>query len=155
MRRDNGDTNARYSQGVLNQFSRYMKDLGFPKGVGFHAFRHTLATELHHMGVAEEDIALVTGHSISKRVPVLHEAYFHKKPAQARTKQIAALEKYRPDVVLPVYQAGQFRAAPGGPKQVLPVSHLAKMSRPGRARDFPPLGSPHTRRLVNRGLTLA
>ena len=63
------------------------------------------------MGVAEEDIALVTGHSISKRVPVLHEAYFHKKPAQARTKQIAALEKYRPDVVLPVYQAGQFRAA--------------------------------------------
>nr|WP_245176483.1 site-specific integrase [Stenotrophomonas maltophilia] len=120
VRRDNGDTNARYSQGVLNQFSRYMKDLGFPKGVGFHAFRHTLATELHHMGVADEDIALVTGHSISKKVPVLHEAYFHKKPALARTKQIAVLEKYRPDVVLPVYQAGQFKGALSDPRKFYP-----------------------------------
>ncbi|MCU1118933.1 site-specific integrase [Stenotrophomonas muris] len=120
VRRDNGDTNARYSQGILNQFSRYMKDLGFPKGIGFHAFRHTIATELHHMGVADEDIALVTGHSISKRVPVLHEAYFHKKPALARMKQIAVLEKYRPDVVLPVYQAGQFKTALSDPRKFYP-----------------------------------
>jgi hypothetical protein len=61
--------------------------------------------------VADEDIALVTGHSISKRVPVLHEAYYHKKPPLARTKQIAVLAQYRPDVLLPVYQAGQFRNA--------------------------------------------
>lgn len=61
--------------------------------------------------MADEDIALVTGHSISRRAPVLHEAYFHKKPALARTKQIAVMEKYRPDVVLPVYHARQFRAA--------------------------------------------
>ncbi|MFG6110248.1 site-specific integrase [Stenotrophomonas nematodicola] len=111
VRRDTGETNTRYSQGVLSQFSSYMKRLGFAKGVGFHTFRHTIATELHHLGVSDEDIALVTGHSVSKRVPVLHEAYFHKKPAQARSKQIAVLEQYRPDVQLPLYQAGQFRAA--------------------------------------------
>ena len=103
-----GETNARYSQAALNQFSAYMKALGFPKGVGFHAFRHTIATELHHQGVSDEDIALVTGHSLSKRVPVLHEAYFHKKPAHARAKQIKALEQYRPAVVMPVYVPGQF-----------------------------------------------
>ncbi|WP_313446169.1 site-specific integrase [Stenotrophomonas indicatrix] len=120
VRRDTGETNARYSQGILNQFSRYMKDLGFPKGAGFHAFRHTLATELHHMGVADEDIALVTGHSISKRVPVLHGAYFHKKPALARTKQIAVLERYRPDVALPAYQAGQFKSALSDPRRFYP-----------------------------------
>lgn len=89
--------------------------MGFPPGVGFHAFRHTIATELNYKGIADEDIALVTGHSISKKVPVLHEAYFHKKPALARTKQIAVLEQYRPDVVLPVYQAGQFRGALSDP----------------------------------------
>lgn len=111
VRRDTGEPNARYSQGILSQFSTYMKGLGFAKGVGFHAFRHTIATELHHLGVSDEDIALVTGHSVSKRVPVLHEAYFHKKPALARTKQIGVLAQYRPDVQLPVYHAGQFRTA--------------------------------------------
>lgn len=34
-----GETNARYSQAVLNQFSTYLKSLNFPKGIGFHAFR--------------------------------------------------------------------------------------------------------------------
>lgn len=103
-----GDTNARYSSGFLRQFGRYLRDLGFPKGLGFHAFRHTLATDLHHQGVPEESIALITGHSVSKRVPVLHEAYFHKKPEQMRRKQIEALASYRPAVELPVYRRGQF-----------------------------------------------
>ena len=67
------------------------------------------ATELHHQNVPDEDIALITGHSVSKRVPVLHEAYFHKKPAVMRRKQIETLEKYRPAVVLPVYAKGQFK----------------------------------------------
>ena len=120
VRRDTGETNTRYSQGVLSQFSAYMKGLGFGKGVGFHAFRHTIATELHHLGVSDEDIALVTGHSVSKRVPVLHEAYFHKKPAQARLKQIKVFEQYRPDVKLPVYKAGQFRAALADPRKFYP-----------------------------------
>lgn len=115
-----GETNARYSQAALNQFSAYMKTLGFPKGVGFHAFRHTIATELHHQGVSDEDIALVTGHSLSKRVPVLHEAYFHKKPALARTKQIKVLAAYRPPVELPIYQRGQFSKELSDPKKFYP-----------------------------------
>lgn len=119
VRRDTGETNTRYSSGILNQFSRYMKDLGFASGVGY-AFRHTIATELHHLGVSDEDIALVTGHSISKRVPVLHEAYFHKKPAQARLKQIRVFEQYRPDVKLPVYQTGQFKGALSDPRKFYP-----------------------------------
>ncbi len=115
-----GETNSRYSQAVLSQFSAYMKTLGFPKGVGFHAFRHTIATELHHQGVSDEDIALVTGHSVSKKVPVLHEAYFHKKPALARTKQIKVLEAYRPPVELPVYRRGQFAKELSNPKKFYP-----------------------------------
>lgn len=103
-----GETNARYSQGLLNQFSTYLKDLGFPKGVGFHAFRHTLATELEASGVREEDIALITGHSVSKKVPVLQDAYIHKQPERVRARQIAALKQYLPPVALPVYHRGQF-----------------------------------------------
>jgi integrase len=113
VNRTTGQTNARYSQGMLNQFSTYLKDLGFAKGVGFHAFRHTFATELHHQGISDEDIALVTGHSVSKKVPVLHEAYFHKKPAIARTKQTQVLESYKPAVDLPIYRRGQFKAVLG------------------------------------------
>ncbi len=115
-----GQTNARYSQGMLNQFSGYLKGLGFSKGVGFHAFRHTFATELHHQGISDEDIALVTGHSVSKKVPVLHEAYFHKKPAVAKTKQIRVLESYKPPVELPVYKRGQFKAVLGGRAKFYP-----------------------------------
>ena len=35
-------------------------------------------------------------------------------------KQIAVLEKYRPDVVLPVYQAGQFKTALSDPRKFYP-----------------------------------
>ncbi len=118
--RTTGQTNARYSQALLSQFGTYMKELGFGKGVGFHAFRHTFATEMHHQGISDEDIALVTGHSISKKVPVLHEAYFHKKPAVARTKQIRVLKRYKPVVELPVYKRGQFKAALGARAKFYP-----------------------------------
>jgi integrase len=104
-----GETNARYSQGLLNQFSSYLKDLGFPKGVGFHAFRHTIATELYHRDVPQEEVALITGHSLSKKVPVLQDYYLHKRPDRIRVKQARALELYRPSVELPKYQAGQFK----------------------------------------------
>lgn len=104
-----GDTNARYSQGLLSQFGRYLKDLGFPKGVGFHAFRHTLATDLDHQGVRVEDVALITGHSVSKKVPVLQDHYYHKKPDAIRLRQKTALALYRPNVTLPTYARGQFK----------------------------------------------
>lgn len=109
VNRKTGESNGRYSQGLLNQFSVYLKDLGFPKGVGFHAFRHTLATDLDNKGVREEDVALITGHSVSKKVPVLQDHYYHRKPDAIRVRQAAALELYRPPVELPVYQRGQFK----------------------------------------------
>lgn len=89
------------------------------------------------MEVPDEDIALVTGHSISKRVPVLHETCFHKKPALARMKQIAILEKYRPDAKLPAYQPGQFKGrcptlASSNPDLIGSLAYL-KLATEGRA----------------------
>lgn len=120
MNRKTGESNQRYSQAALNQFSTYLKSLGFGKGIGLHAFRHTIATELHHKGIPDEDIALLTGHSISKRVPVLHEAYFHKKPELARRKQIDLLSRYAPPVELPPYQRGQFAKQLSDPGKFYP-----------------------------------
>lgn len=103
-----GETNGRYSLALLQQFGIYLRGLGIPKQVGFHAFRHTLATSLNDQGVREEDVALITGHSISKNVPVLHSNYYHSKPDLSRQKQLAALILYQPPVKLPVYTKGQF-----------------------------------------------
>lgn len=78
--------------------------------IGFHAFRHTLATELDVNDVPEKQIALVTGHSTDPRdrVQVLREHYLHKRSQATRSKQISALELYQPNVELPRYQRGQF-----------------------------------------------
>ncbi|MEA9973096.1 site-specific integrase [Xanthomonas campestris pv. raphani] len=110
VNRTTGETNARYSQQFVVDFGRYLKSLGFPKGIGFHAFRHTLATELDVNDVPEKEIALVTGHSTDPRdrVQVLRRHYLHKKPQVTRSKQINALELYQPNVDLPRYQPGQF-----------------------------------------------
>lgn len=115
-----GESNGRYSQGLLNQFSVYLKDLGFPKGIGFHAFRHTLATDLDNKGVREEDVALITGHSVSKKVPVLQDHYYHRKPDAIRVRQAAALDLYRPPVELPVYERGQFQERLGHGAKIYP-----------------------------------
>jgi len=64
--------------------------------------------------------ALLTGHSISKKVPVLHEAYFHKKPELARRKQIDLLARYAPPVELPIYQRGQFAKQLSDPREFYP-----------------------------------
>ncbi|TSK01612.1 site-specific integrase [Xanthomonas citri pv. glycines] len=110
VNRKTGETNARYSQQLVVDFGRYLKALGFPKGIGFHAFRHTLATELDVQDVPEREIALVTGHATDKRerVEVLRTHYLHKRPAVTRAKQMKALELYQPKVELPRYQRGQF-----------------------------------------------
>lgn len=115
-----GQTNGRYSQGLLNQLSVYLKSLGFPKGLGFHAFRHTLATDLDNKGVREEDVALITGHSVSKKVPVLQDHYYHRKPDEVRVRQAAALALYRPPVELPAYKPGQFQGRLGRGAKVYP-----------------------------------
>ncbi len=115
-----GESNGRYSQGLLNQFSVYLKELGFPKGVGLHAFRHTLATDLDNKGVREEEVALITGHSVSKKVPVLQDHYYHRKPDAVRVRQAAALDLYRPSVDLPVYERGQFNRRLSAAAKVYP-----------------------------------
>ncbi|KFA28671.1 site-specific integrase [Xanthomonas vasicola] len=106
---ETGESNGRYSQGFVNQFAVYLKGLGFGKGIGSHAFRHTLATELDAKGVRVEDIALITGHSLNKKVPVLQDSYFHKSPGNVRKIQVEALALYHPPVTLPGYVRGQFK----------------------------------------------
>lgn len=108
INRKTGETNSRYSQGLVNQFGTYLKSLGFAKGIGNHAFRHTFATELAHSGVQPKDIALITGHSLAFKVPVLEDAYIHKQEGRIRVQQLKALAQYKPPVVLPVYTKGQF-----------------------------------------------
>lgn len=90
--------------------------------MGLHAFRHTLATELDVNDVSEREIALVTGHSTDPRdrVQVLRKHYLHKKPQVTRSKQISALELYRPNVELPRYQRGQFAEQLGDPSKLHP-----------------------------------
>ncbi|MBB5879680.1 integrase [Xanthomonas arboricola] len=102
-----GETNARYSQGLLNQFSTYMKERGFGKGVGFHGFRHTLATYLKHRRVPDADVAMLTGHTPRQEFPVLGQYNSTPNPFE-RPRQIEALEVFQPAVVLPRYKRGQF-----------------------------------------------
>ncbi|PPJ44077.1 MULTISPECIES: site-specific integrase [unclassified Pseudoxanthomonas] len=107
VNRATGETNARYSQGLLNQFSTYMKSLGFPKGIGFHGFRHILATYLKHRRVPDADVAALTGHTPRQDFPVLGQYNNSPNPFE-RTRQLEALEVFQPPVVLPRYKRGQF-----------------------------------------------
>ncbi|MEF3082724.1 site-specific integrase [Luteimonas sp. SMYT11W] len=111
VNRTTGETNARYSATLQQDFGRYLKSLGFAKGIGFHAFRHTLATDLDDQGISETDLALITGHAVEKRAPVLHDNYYHpgeRQPQHRRRRQQQALKAYQPNVQVPVYRAGQF-----------------------------------------------
>lgn len=122
INRKTGETNARYSHALVVDFGRYLKALGFSKGVGFHAFRHTLATELDAQDVPQREIALVTGHATDPldHVEVLRRHYLHKKPHVTRAKQIKTLELYQPNVVLPAYSRGQFSVQLGDPSKFHP-----------------------------------
>jgi integrase len=110
VNRKTGESNARYSQGLLNQWGTYLSKLNIPSGVRFHAFRHTLVTELDGQDVRVEDVALLTGHSVSKKVPVLETSYTHRSQKTVRSRQTQALGLYQPKVQLPVYVKGQFAA---------------------------------------------
>lgn len=107
---------ARYGIGLSNQFSEYMKRLGFPKGVRFHAFRHTFVTVLLNEKISQVDIASVTGHALDKDKVERVIAYSHvgspKRPAKAtkvdEQRQIEVVAALNPPVVLPRYERGQF-----------------------------------------------
>ena len=117
-----GETNARYSQSFAVEFGRYLKGLGFEKGIGFHAFRHTLATELDVNDVPEDRIALITGHALLKpnHSPVLRKHYLHKRSRGQQVSQINALNKFQPPITLPVYVSGQFQKALSDPSKFYP-----------------------------------
>lgn len=103
------EVNGRYSSAFVNQFSAYLKRQGFGKGIGSHAFRQLLATELDAKGVRVEHIALITGHALNKKAPMLQDSYVHKSASNVRRIQVEALARYQPSVSLPVYLSGQFR----------------------------------------------
>lgn len=115
-----GKVTGRYSQGFVNQFGSYLKGVGFAKGIGSHAFRHTLATELDAKGVMVEHIALITGHSLNKKAPVLQDNYVHKSASNVRKIQFEALEQYQPPIELPRYVRGQFRQRLGKDARMYP-----------------------------------
>ncbi|WP_313422890.1 tyrosine-type recombinase/integrase [Stenotrophomonas rhizophila] len=100
-----GETNARYSQGLVIQFSAYLKKLGFDKGIGFHAFRHTLSTKLGHAQLTQEDVATTTGRSESNRFPILN-LYQTTPDPDERGRQTEALKRFQPPVTLPKCKRG-------------------------------------------------
>lgn len=99
-----------YGRGLSERFSKHLhRVLDLPKGFSFHLFRHTLATALDDHGFEKELIASITGHEIKKVVPVLQETYLKGQPMLLIQKQLAALASFKPPVVLPRYERGQFR----------------------------------------------
>jgi integrase len=112
------DTNrARYGVGLSNQFGAYMKALGFPSGVRFHAFRHTFVTVLLDEKVGHVDIASITGHALDLEKVDRVVAYGHvgspKRPAKKlvvdERRQIEVVAAFHIPVALPHYERGQFR----------------------------------------------
>ena len=53
-----------------------------------------------------EHIALITGHALNKKAPVLQDNYVHKSASNVRKIQVEALAHYQPAVSLPVYARG-------------------------------------------------
>ena len=107
-----------YGAQQIVQFGEYLRaNTSLKKGVGSHAFRHTLSTRLSGSpaDVNVELIATITGHMPDLRVPTLQRRYIHCKPEELRAYQAEALGKFNPPVVLPTYTSGQFlsRLRPG------------------------------------------
>ena len=108
-----------YCGAHVAQFGKYLRsNTQLEKGIGSHAFRHTLSSRLKSTrggNVDVELIATITGHAPDTRVPTLQVRYIHTDPAELRELQAEALAKYCPPVVLPQYVPGQFlsRLRPG------------------------------------------
>jgi integrase len=99
----NNDGNG-FGRQMSRQFSTYIKSRGVSDaGMGFHAFRHTMATRLDRAGVGHGTIARITGHGLSGGV--LPKFYID---APSLPERVAALGKFEAGVALPAYQSGQF-----------------------------------------------
>lgn len=99
----NNDGNG-YGKQMSRQFSTYIKRLGVDEeGMGFHSFRHTLATLLNRKGVTENSIGRITGHCAPKSV--LGRYYIDVPTIPER---VETLSKFVPPVTLLPYSPGQF-----------------------------------------------
>jgi integrase len=111
-------TGLGFGRQLSRQFSAYIKkECGIAEpGMGFHAFRHTIASELDRTGATLPEIAAITGHAIDGQAPVLSDFYIRK----TLPDRVATLAKYRPLVELPRYTSGQFRRALASAALLLP-----------------------------------
>lgn len=99
----NTDGNG-FGRQMSRQFSTYIKSRGVTDpGMGFHAFRHTLATRLDRAGVGHGTIAHITGHGLSGGV--LPKFYID---APSLPERVTALGQFDGVVGLLVYRPGQF-----------------------------------------------
>lgn len=102
----NNDGNG-FGRQMSRQFSTYIKSRGVSDaGMGFHAFRHTLATRLDRAGIGHGTIARITGHGLSGGV--LPRFYID---APSLPERVEALEKFDAGVEVPAYQSGKFASA--------------------------------------------
>lgn len=103
-----------YGASLTRLFSAHLKrHHSIEKGLAFHCFRHNLITGLAMNKVPNEIIASITGHLPKEKgrkpeYPVMERHYMHLDTAPLRAEQLAALNGYKPPVVLPGYQRGQF-----------------------------------------------
>ncbi|CEG15770.1 hypothetical protein [Xanthomonas citri] len=91
--------------------------MGFDKGIGSHAFRHTFSTNLTKHGIGVAEVALVTGHAVqgskpdSVHVPGL-QTYIDRDQCPPELKAIySTVSRFNPGVELPAYTPGQFAKA--------------------------------------------
>lgn len=97
-----------YGRQLSRQFSAYLKGFGIEKGVGFHAFRHTLSTKLAEARVPVATIAMITGHARKREVPVLESHYIHIADVRTLPERVDALGAFVPAVQLAAFDRGQF-----------------------------------------------
>ncbi|WP_386339921.1 site-specific integrase [Xanthomonas citri pv. citri] len=106
-----------YGDKVIRDFCKRLKQMGFDKGIGSHAFRHTFSTNLTKHGIGVAEVALVTGHAVqgskpdSVHVPGL-QTYIDRDQCPPELKAIySTVSKFNPGVDLPAYTPGQFARA--------------------------------------------
>ena len=113
-----GETKANYGECLSRQLTSYFEELGFAKGVRFHAFRHTIISDFIQQGVDDRDIALLMGHANAseKAKSMSRQHYDHPASPKLRPKksglrqwQSEILSSFDPVVQLPRYEKGQFR----------------------------------------------
>lgn len=121
------DNGAGYGVALSRQFTAYLSTrIERNRGMGFHAFRHTMPSEISDLGVSKDLIASIAGWNVAGRraadiqVPTFDNHYKHGTSSPLRVRQREALAMFQPPLVLPVYQPGQFARAFGADAKLYP-----------------------------------